>query len=76
MSEDLRPYLRVKVRVHDIDNYPELLEAYKRSMGEVMDSKWAAEPVWETFVIYRYADDPLAPEDQHDFAILTLEGKW
>ena len=68
--------MRIKVRAQDISDYPELLEAYKRSLAACLEDRWGAQPNWDTFEIYRYADDPLAPKEEHPFAILTVEGKW
>lgn len=73
---DMRPYMRIKVRVENIDTYPELMEAYKRNMGAALEDKWGAEPDWGTFEIYRYKDDPIAPEEEHPWAVMTVEGTW
>jgi hypothetical protein len=67
--------MRIKVRAEGIDKYPELLEAYKLSLGAALEERYGAKPDWDTFRIYKYADDPAAPQDQHDFAILTVEGE-
>jgi hypothetical protein len=73
---DLWPYMRIKVRTEYIDNYPELLEAYKRNMAAALEDRWGAKAAWETFEIYRYEDDPLAPEEEHPWAVMTVEGTW
>lgn len=75
-DENLRPYMRIKVRADSIDKYPELMEAYKRNMGAALEDKWGAEPDWDTFTIYRYAEDPIAPKELHGWAVMTVEGKW
>lgn len=75
MNSNPIPYMRIKVRAEGIDKYPELLEAYKRSLGAALEDKHGVKPDWDTLRIYRYADDPIAPRDLHDFAVLTVEAE-
>lgn len=68
-------YMRIEVKSQYIDDYPELLDAYKRQMGQAIRDRFDVEPDWSTYSRHDYKDDPVAPEDLHGLSVLVLEGK-
>lgn len=68
-------HMRITVKTQYIDDYPELLEAYKRQMGAALEDQYGVEPDWDTYRRYDYKDDPIAPEDLHFLSVLDVAGK-
>ena len=69
------PYMRIKVSREGIDGYPELLAAYKRTLGQALTDRFGVEPNWDTYRRFDYIDDPLSREEDYPFSVLTVDGK-
>lgn len=67
--------MTLKVRTEHIDGYPELLEAYKRSLGQAMTDKYGVDPNWDTYRRLDLSEDPISPPELHGWSSLEVEGK-
>ncbi len=69
------PTMRLTVSAKGLDDYPELLDAYKRNLAACLRDAYGVEPDWDTYRRYDYEDDPISPESLRPFAVLYVEGK-
>lgn len=68
-------YMRILVRTEYIDTYPELFEAYKRTLGEAMLHEYGVEADWDTFTRMDGVDDEFTPDWMKPWSTLAVLSK-
>lgn len=71
---DGKPYMRLWMRTKDFEKYPELVEAYKRTLYASFLEKYGVGPDWDTFAVLNCADDPLCLPEQKGWSIMHVFG--